>query len=613
MEVATRSVEKNYEEFGQSEMIAVARRFEALRAYAQAILRAGTVEEMGRETLRALQDLVAFDQGSVSLFDFDRRQAQVVAARVDGKTFASPDTRVPLESIGSLASLQRGESRLVTGDLEERGSSEATTAIRSYLVVPVLAGEELLGSINVGARASGAFDQEKESLLRQVAETLGLGLRRSFRETAMKKRTGDLEFRMAQRSVGIEQEYRRRSALAELELAINRPKELEGVLDRIVEITTQLLPATGGASVILWDPAAEEFYIRSSTVPGGDAHTVFERIRREEGSTRWIVDHREPLIVPDVDDSVHGTTKMLAELGYRAYAGVPLLVEGDILGVLYAVDELPRPYTEDDVEFLNSLANRAAVAVSKVQLYERIREANRQLENKSRDLEAANRELRDFAHIISHDLKAPLRGIRSIAQWLIQDYAEPLDEGGREMLETLAGRVERMHDLIDGVLAYARAGHVEEDRTTVDLQSLVMEVVDSLSPLNGIEVTIVHPLPIIRGHRARLMQVFQNLIGNAVRYMDDPTGRVEVGHEDAGAHWRFFVRDNGPGIPPENHERIFQPFQTADGEAMEGSSGVGLSVVKRIVESEGGQIRVESSPGSGSTFHFTLPKSEARG
>lgn len=224
-----------------------------------------------------------------------------------------------------------------------------------------------------------------------------------------------------------------------------------------------------------------------------------------------------------------------------------------------------------------------------------------------REVTSANEELTNFAYIVSHDLKAPLRGISSLASWLATDYADKLDEEGREHLRLLTARVHRMSGLIDGILEYSRIGRIKEARVSVDLDVLVREIIDLLAPPGHIQVRIDNPLPVVVAERTRMQQVFQNLVSNAIKYMDKPEGIVRIGCEQAGDRWRFSVADNGPGIEERHHERIFQLFQTLAPRDRIESSGVGLTLVKKILEMYGSDVSIQSIFGAGTTFSFTLP------
>ena len=223
-------------------------------------------------------------------------------------------------------------------------------------------------------------------------------------------------------------------------------------------------------------------------------------------------------------------------------------------------------------------------------------------------LENVNKELKDFAHIVSHDLKAPLRGVKSLVDWIVTDYADKLDEEAREQMRLLTSRVNRMQTLIDGVLQYSRIGRTEEGQVEVNLNDLVPTLIDMISAPEHITVTVENELPTIHGEQTRIGQVFQNLLSNAVKYMDKPEGHIRVGCADSGDSWTFSVADNGPGIPEQHYERIFKIFQTLAPRDQYESTGIGLTLVKKIVEMYGGRIWLTSEVGKGTTFYFTYAK-----
>jgi two-component system sensor kinase FixL len=223
------------------------------------------------------------------------------------------------------------------------------------------------------------------------------------------------------------------------------------------------------------------------------------------------------------------------------------------------------------------------------------------------EVESANEELKNFAYVVSHDLKAPLRAISSLAYWVSTDYADKFDDEGRENMRLLINRVRRMDGLIDGILLYSRVGRVRETIMEVDLNRLVREVTDSLAPPENISIIIETSLPTILTEPTRIQQVFQNLLSNAIKYMDKPDGRIRINCVREVDHWKFCVADNGPGIKQQHFVKIFQLFQTLAPRDRVESSGVGLALVKKIVEMYGGHVWVESTPGEGSAFFFTLP------
>ncbi|PSB18631.1 diguanylate cyclase [filamentous cyanobacterium CCP2] len=223
-------------------------------------------------------------------------------------------------------------------------------------------------------------------------------------------------------------------------------------------------------------------------------------------------------------------------------------------------------------------------------------------------LESRNRELEQFAYVASHDLKAPLRAIASLSEWLEEDLADQLPDENRKQLQLLRGRVLRMEALINGLLDYSRIGRTKTALEPVVVDDLLAEVIDSLAPPPSFRIDIAPGMPTLTTRRVLLRQVFANLIGNAIKHNDRPDGHIKILVEDQGDAYEFTIADNGPGIAPEYHKKIFAIFQTLEARDTKEGTGIGLSIVKKIVETEGGTIRIESQEGMGTAFHFTWLK-----
>jgi PAS domain S-box-containing protein len=296
--------------------------------------------------------------------------------------------------------------------------------------------------------------------------------------------------------------------------------------------------------------------------------------------------------------------EFMAELWNSINAGQ--VWKGEILnrakdGTLYWVDTTIVPFLGLDGQPTQYVAIRADIT-------ERKRAQERQNELLG-ELKEINEQLNQFAYVVSHDLKAPLRAISSLADWLITDYGDKVGEAGREQFSMLLGRTKRMNALVDGILRYSRITRQHEEQAKVDVNQLLREVGEMLSPPPGIVLHIAPNLPTVQCERTRLTQVFENLISNAIKYMGKPTGEINIGCEDDGLQWKFFVRDNGPGIEERYFEKIFQIFQTLAARDERESTGIGLAIVKKNVELSGGRVWVESKLGEGSVFSFLLPKS----
>ncbi len=242
-----------------------------------------------------------------------------------------------------------------------------------------------------------------------------------------------------------------------------------------------------------------------------------------------------------------------------------------------------------------------------------LEQANLLLSRATHLLEDRNQELDDFSHIASHDLQAPLRGISNLTEWLVSDLEGKLPIENQQQLQLIQSRVIQMNTMINGLLQYARVGRENIEFVTIDLSNLITEVIESLDPPLGFEIEFPKNLAKINTQVLLLKQVLANLIGNAIRYHNGPNPKVEILVEDYESCLHFKVVDNGLGIAPENHKKIFTIFQRlGGGEGIKGT-GIGLTIVKKIVESNGGSVWVESELGRGSTFSFTWPKTSSYG
>ncbi len=219
-----------------------------------------------------------------------------------------------------------------------------------------------------------------------------------------------------------------------------------------------------------------------------------------------------------------------------------------------------------------------------------------------------NQELDSFVYTVSHDLKAPLRAISNLSQWIEDDLEDKLPPDNQQQFQLLRTRVKRMESMIDSLLLYARAGRQEAQLETFDLAEVLAEIIDSLAPPEGFRIEIQPPLPTLTTKRVFLSQVLTNLISNAIKHHNSVTGRLDISAIEHPDSYEFIIKDDGPGIAPEHHEKVFEIFATLKVKDNSDSTGIGLAIVKKIVETEQGTIRLESSLGQGTTFYVTWPK-----
>ena len=292
----------------------------------------------------------------------------------------------------------------------------------------------------------------------------------------------------------------------------------------------------------------------------------------------------------------------LQQLKAESYAGTTLWgFDGKPIGLIAVISRRPMESPRRAETVLALVAPRAAGELER-------RRAEKAQAASAAKLGEVNRELEEFAHAVSHDLKAPLRAVSSLAGFIASDFGDKVGAEGQAMLALLMDRVRRMHRLIEGVLEYSRLGRVGHSLVPADLGPIVRRAIDAVDPPDGVTVTVEEGLPTVACDPVRMQQVFQNLVGNAATHMGRPRGAIVVGCAACEGGWRFHVRDDGPGIEARHRERIFKIFQPLNAGADAAGTGIGLSIVRRIVEGHGGRIWVEDTPGGGATFFFTLPQ-----
>jgi light-regulated signal transduction histidine kinase (bacteriophytochrome) len=235
---------------------------------------------------------------------------------------------------------------------------------------------------------------------------------------------------------------------------------------------------------------------------------------------------------------------------------------------------------------------------------------NKNQEKLLKELELQNQELNDYAHIVSHDLKSPLRSIEALMSWVTEEYSANFDQEGKAYCESIVFHIEKMDALISGVLEYSLIGKEIRVERGLNLEVLVKETIELLHVPNHVQIKI-HQLPTIKADPFKWQQIFQNLIGNAINSMDKQEGFIDIISRDLDTKIQFEIKDNGKGIDPAYFKKIFQIFQKLENDS--NNTGIGLSIVRKIVNSFEGEIWIDSEPGIGSSFYFTLPKIEQNG
>jgi signal transduction histidine kinase/FixJ family two-component response regulator len=440
----------------------------------------------------------------------------------------------------------------------------------------------------------------------------------------------------------IDRQQQQRELFAKIALQISQSIDLSQLLQATVAGTRQLLDCDR-TLVYRLNPDLSGTIVAESVLPGWTA-TLDCQIEDNcfQGDlavhfNKYLQGHK--MVVSDVE-SANLTAchlQMLQQFEVKAILVVPILVrasspvsEAKVWGLLIAHHcEQVHEWQVDELTLLDELSMQIAIAIQQANLVAdlqativKYQESEHQLQNRVVEIEQANlrlsqsthlledrnQELDEFSHIASHDLQAPLRGISNLADWLVSDLGGKLPIENQQQLQLIQSRVIQMNTLINGLLQYARVGRENVDYVEIDLSNLIAEVIELLDPPPDFELKFLPNLPTIETQVLLLKQVLANLIGNAIKYHNRPNGKVEILVEDYEDCLHFKVVDDGLGIAPENHKKIFSIFQTLVSREDLKGTGIGLTIVKKIVESRGGSVWVESELGSGSTFSFTWPK-----
>ncbi len=293
--------------------------------------------------------------------------------------------------------------------------------------------------------------------------------------------------------------------------------------------------------------------------------------------------------------------KVVLEL--NSMLGIPFSTSDSVYGMI-AMANKEGGYSEKD-------KNRISRVASAIMLMLNRRRMELDLTKANKALQKSNKELDDFTYIVSHDLKEPLRGISAFSQFLMEDYAEKLDEQGKHYVQVINKSSLRMKSLIDSLLEISRLRRRSNPYKQINLNELLAQIIDSLEYTikeKNAKIEVQEGLPNINCDHIRFKQVFYNLLTNALKYCDKDRPEVKIGYKDASEEYIFFVADNGIGIRKEDFNKVFTIFQRLHNADQYEGTGAGLTIVKTIVEAHRGTMWLESEVGKGSTFYFTFPK-----
>ncbi len=496
------------------------------------------------------------------------------------KYVAQNPTRPGRNSAAARVALERRTVHIpdVLVDPEYSYGAKDVEKVRTVLGVPILKGDDLLGVMVIYHLEVRPFTDKQIALVETFGDQAAIAIDNVRLLDELRHRTDELS-----RSVGELQ------ALGEVSQAVNSTLDLETVLSTIVAKAVQLSGTEAGA-IYGYDEQWREFRLR--TTYGMDQALIDALTQRhigfEDPSLAEVFAHREPTQVADLrEERASELNKVALRAGYRARMVAPLLRGEDIVGMLVVRRRTPGEFAKNIVDIIKTFAAQSALAIQNARLFHEI-------EDKSRQLAEASQHKSQFLANMSHELRTPLNAILGYTELMADGaYGEPS--------EKMMGVLKRLE---------ANGRHLELSDYSV--QDMAQTVRSTLEPLAAdkklaFKVEMTSELPPGRGDGRRLTQVLINLVGNAIKFTD--TGEVAIKAEANNGSFYVAVRDTGPGISAVDQAKLFQEFQQADNAITKkkGGTGLGLAISKRIIEMHGGKIWVESQPGQGSTFAFTLP------
>ena len=468
---------------------------------------------------------------------------------------------------------------------------------KSGIGFPVMVAGTVHGVIEVFFTRTEAPEDNLVEVLRTIGAHLGQFLRQA--------QTTQIAQATAAELADERQTLRR---LDEVAQRIYAQREVSSIAQVVVDVATELTGAQFGALFYSsTDPhASGELQWATSGVHRSQLDKL--GVTRKSGAYAPIFDGKGPIRIADVTRDPrfarNALDRGIAETAVpmKSYLAVPVVTRsGAMIGGLFFGHAQPDELSEQDLSIATQIATHAATAMDNARLHA---DAQRLI----KELEKTNVELDQFAYVASHDLRAPLRGISNLAQWIEEDLGKSLPKKVAEQLQLLRGRASRMDKLINGLLELARIGRARQQSERVDVTELLHETIDLASPSAHARVLIIGAMPTLVAERVALQQVLLNLITNALQHAGRKDVMVRISAIDRTDEVEIVVADNGVGIAPEHHERVWQMFQTLNSRDTVETTGIGLAIVKKQVEAAGGRAWIDPSVREGATFRFTWPK-----
>ena len=471
------------------------------------------------------------------------------------------------------------------------------SGLRTMLGVPLLREGTPIGTITLQRKTVRPFTDKQIELVTSFADQAVIAIENVRLFDEVQTRTRELA-----------QSISELQALGEVSHAVNSTLDLAAVLDTIVSKAVQLSQTEAGA-IYVHDQGESKFELRSTF---GMSKELIAGLREQPIGVGDAIGEaaaqREPIQIADLSEEPSSSvTELVLRSGYRAVLIVPLIGPDRVVGALVVRRKQPGQFPQSTVELLQTFAAQSVLAIQNARLFSEI-------EEKGRQLEAASKHKSQFLANMSHELRTPLNAILGYAELILDNIYGDTPDKMREVLDRIQRNGRHLLGLINDVLDLSKieAGQLTLSLADYSLKEVVQSVYSAVEALAkekqiALKVEVPPHLPAARGDERKLTQVLLNLVGNAIKFTD--AGEVAIKASAANGSFTVAVRDTGPGIAEAEQAKIFEEFQQANSSITKkkGGTGLGLAIAKRIVELHGGRLWVESSPGHGSTFSFTVP------
>jgi PAS domain S-box-containing protein len=561
----------------------------ALNTISTSISKSLHLDEVLRVAAEQIKEIVGADMVLFYLREEQKDQLRLSHSLGLPTVLSSRISVLPASASVSGTVISQGKPLLIRQGLmlDERVTPEGrevfkALGIDSLAAIPLQSKDKVLGAMDVAFRGSHEFDSQEQQLLLLIGNQIGPAI-----ENAVLYKE-------------VQNQVQRITSLYMIGKGLTGALDAKTLLEIVYAEVSHAIPV-------------EHFIYESYSDQHDTLTTVFEAAGNERSYYHTAAESPRTISVNETayaDTVRHGNPWLGQEphsaLKVGCRMAVPVRSKQKIVGVISLAHPVPDIYTDTHLRLLESIANLTEIALDKAMLYE-------DTINKSVEIQNRNKELDDFTYVVSHDLKEPLISIEGYSKILLKDYRDKIDEEGREYLGSVVQSSGRMKNLIEDLLTLSRVGRTAEAIEEVSVSEAINEIVHDLHFTlreKNVQIIVEPGLPAVQYNPTQLSMIFRNLISNAMKFNDKPDPRITIGVKIEPDEFVFSVADNGIGIAKQYFDRIFMIFQRLHYSEEFRGTGAGLTIVKKIIENHKGRIWLDSTLGQGSTFYFTVPKTQ---